>query len=415
MRKGQITLFIIIGILILIIFAVFYSFFSNQEAEAKRDVVDNSVLRLYIEQCVSDVANEGIKLIGLQGGHVEVKEPFIKFQKDRNEIKQNVSYGYENYSEVNYSAPNYPCKKSGFSDAFECYFAYRDGTLKYPFALYSLPMLNEGNESIKAQLENYIVKNVNTCVMEGVSNNLLPAYSESGDAVAEVRFLPESTLIVYNKTIVQSDGGSVVPTHSFVQEIPVKFDRIYNYAKQLIFNDLVSPVFDISNDYSEITLFLNNYVLESYADVENFKDVFIYYDGESRIEDKPFRFQFARQNFPPVLNYVDQFPSDKLIDIHVNIPDDAGFTYVTINPTAFDMNEDALVFTYSGWRQDYEGTTRSRITDPDRKWMSPGYDSKNGSATIKVDIADLGEWETILTVSDGELTDYQIITIHVED
>ena len=78
-KRGQVTVFIIIGIVILFTFAgVFYftQFSVKDEIVSEADIVIASVptefevLKVYTENCIEDVAKTGLKILGQQGGYI---------------------------------------------------------------------------------------------------------------------------------------------------------------------------------------------------------------------------------------------------------------------------------------------------------------------------------------------------------
>jgi uncharacterized protein YpmB len=78
MKKAQITIFIIIGIVILVI-AISLIYFSGhiKEKEAEAETIktqkipsDLEPLVNYIEACIEDAAKDGIFLLGKQGGAI---------------------------------------------------------------------------------------------------------------------------------------------------------------------------------------------------------------------------------------------------------------------------------------------------------------------------------------------------------
>ena len=74
-KRGQITAFIIIGILLLfVIGTIFYiKFWQEQKAiSAGEFEYSKEPVTAYVQACVKDIAEEGIQLIGLQGGYTEV-------------------------------------------------------------------------------------------------------------------------------------------------------------------------------------------------------------------------------------------------------------------------------------------------------------------------------------------------------
>ena len=82
-KRGQITVFVIIGIIILIsAFLLFYLKSQTQEKSETLTPVDIKPIKLYLDSSINDVVERGIYFICLQGGYYDVPNPvdysFIK-------------------------------------------------------------------------------------------------------------------------------------------------------------------------------------------------------------------------------------------------------------------------------------------------------------------------------------------------
>ncbi|MCF7910327.1 hypothetical protein K9L16_01490 [Candidatus Pacearchaeota archaeon] len=89
-KRGQVTIFIIIGIMIVIVGVLIYMFypqikstFSTQETNPE----------MFIQNCIEDELKENIEIISLQGGNLE-PEHFIMYQGEQIEY---LCYTEENY------------------------------------------------------------------------------------------------------------------------------------------------------------------------------------------------------------------------------------------------------------------------------------------------------------------------------
>jgi hypothetical protein len=70
-KKGQITLFIIIGIVVLLVAGVFLIIANKlNNREVTQEVGESSSLQSYVENCIEEVAIPAIYLQGLQGGYI---------------------------------------------------------------------------------------------------------------------------------------------------------------------------------------------------------------------------------------------------------------------------------------------------------------------------------------------------------
>ena len=81
-KKGQVTVFIIIGIL-LVAAAGAYFYLKASEAEAGIKPVEvtgiASAVNLFVNDCVRDTSEEAVLWIGMQGGYYKVPEPIFPF------------------------------------------------------------------------------------------------------------------------------------------------------------------------------------------------------------------------------------------------------------------------------------------------------------------------------------------------
>ncbi|MFH0978442.1 MAG: hypothetical protein V1837_04030 [Candidatus Woesearchaeota archaeon] len=79
-KRGQITIFIIIGIIMLIAAAIFYFSWARtteqpiqvEQVRALQLAEPAQQVKTYVEQCLSDYANSGIEILGLQAGFIYI-------------------------------------------------------------------------------------------------------------------------------------------------------------------------------------------------------------------------------------------------------------------------------------------------------------------------------------------------------
>src|SRR3989344_4137194 len=95
-RKGQVTVFIFIGIFILVILGVFIYFRSELlvRTTQKTNLGVSEQFRpvqQYYENCLADAAVDGINLVGSQGGYLNI---------DEDNSGRDVVYGFRSYLDV---------------------------------------------------------------------------------------------------------------------------------------------------------------------------------------------------------------------------------------------------------------------------------------------------------------------------
>ena len=92
-KRGQMTIFIIIGLLVLFL-AVFGLYLLGQQETTDVQVpTEAQPVKLYIDECLNTIANNGIELIASQGGYLD--------KKNGKEFDEGViAYGYANSEDV---------------------------------------------------------------------------------------------------------------------------------------------------------------------------------------------------------------------------------------------------------------------------------------------------------------------------
>ena len=86
-KRGQVTVFIIVAILIIAIIVLFFIFRSKILPEGSTEIQEQK-MQAYIENCISIGLVDGARLVGLQGGYLEAPENAVKLDIS------NVAYGY---------------------------------------------------------------------------------------------------------------------------------------------------------------------------------------------------------------------------------------------------------------------------------------------------------------------------------
>ena len=74
-KRAQITLFLIIAFVIIIL-GMIYFFYQNQLSEKKVEYVQPELMpiKIYIEECLKQITNDGLETIGLTGGYIDVPQ-----------------------------------------------------------------------------------------------------------------------------------------------------------------------------------------------------------------------------------------------------------------------------------------------------------------------------------------------------
>ena len=114
-KKGQVTVFIILGVLILAVFASYFffkSFTTTESLSAQEIIVDTTPIQLYVEGCLEKTAQDTINFISLQGGYYHLPKTYLDYSfvkipyyfDDGNEnfpSKENIASEMEKYFKIN--------------------------------------------------------------------------------------------------------------------------------------------------------------------------------------------------------------------------------------------------------------------------------------------------------------------------
>jgi hypothetical protein len=77
-KKSQITIFIVLGIIILILIGSFFLLINNSKNKIPSDF-DVNFFNQYVQECVNQVSLDGLKILGLKGGYINIPKA-INFQ-----------------------------------------------------------------------------------------------------------------------------------------------------------------------------------------------------------------------------------------------------------------------------------------------------------------------------------------------
>lgn len=107
MKKGQVTLFIITGIVILLITGLLYAFLGSDVLKAGPPENIKSVV-VYTEQCIENTADEGTMIQKMQGGYIKMPE---RLSRAEAYINMGFSVPYWYYDRMDYMPSKYRMEK----------------------------------------------------------------------------------------------------------------------------------------------------------------------------------------------------------------------------------------------------------------------------------------------------------------
>jgi len=303
--RAQLTVFIILGILIIVAFSVvFYasSLVSNQASMPKS--LQTQPVRDYVASCLERTAKDAFVLAGRQAGRIFVEQGGVFLTQEGVEVDgMFVPYAvvppegrvafYDSHP------PVYPFEGFPYIDG-------EDGVvLDGFFGFNRMPALHkrspEGllvNQSIQLTIETYIENALPACanwssfdfdIAAGEPNVSLVMARNASD-------LPNEQFVsVLLEWPIQAMAGPSTKLSSFAVRIPVRVSSLYFFAKGIIDGDVSNAGFVPRAKQS--------------FDVEVIQvgddDVVRVTDSLSVVDGVPFELWFARKNRPPPLWYVD--------------------------------------------------------------------------------------------------------------
>ena len=303
-RKSQITLFVIIGILLIFVAGIFFFYAKTILTNLpEQEIKGIEPINNYIINCIDQTATTAIELAGKQGGYIfesqgglvkdfsdVYKGKFFIPYTDQNGITYKVAYGISkrerDYGTI-YKAdtPEYPW--IGFPGDPPNY--------KGLFGDSELPVLykKDGPFSIQAEIESYVNNKTAECLDFSVF--------EDYEITAPENFKTEVT-IAKNDVVISLDYPVQIKTgtqtrnlNEFNVKKNIRLKAVYDFTKDLINLDNTDISFDIEKSSGGI-------YSDRKEDVYEHDDIIIVKDQRSLLGNRPYEFWFARQNRPPAHN-----------------------------------------------------------------------------------------------------------------
>jgi len=360
LKRGQVTVFIIVGILLLAIVGfMFYIVSEIQVGELKAEqeqiigkTFQKEALRIFVEDCLTDSLEEGLVLIGEQGRlwSTDPGSSAIHFLDGFTGItfltNYSVYYAITYREELEY--PNsYPCEDNRDESPAFCKY-------EYPNPATFGDKGNIGADNIESDLKSYMINQSSECVSEFLLSNL------------SISSQIEEEEIVISKLEIETDGISIDVQYPL--ELVVE-DEVYFHLVDFSFfypspklNDMLSKAVSdpLNREVGNVTFDITNQtVLETLSEVyrdldtevQNFSvdaDTVIRYEFEAGdiLKSKPYMFQFAIENRPPALDYASKFACSNY-DYLVLSGDDTELGEINIAPNALDPDDDIVTYTFS--------------------------------------------------------------------
>ena len=221
--KGQVTVFIILGIILLAIFSLFLFITGNsieqEVTSASRDVVEDIpsefiAVQLYTESCIESIATEGLILLGQQGGHLypDLIGSYSSIDPTNQDgiLLGSMPIPYWHYNSVANGQPN--------------------------VAVASLmPSLDDADDyySISNQLGRYVDEHLESCLQSFAPFQEQLFEFDYDHKETSVRIFDGELDVTTNMPLVVSRGESKAEMNSFYTEIGLDLKGYYELAKEI--------------------------------------------------------------------------------------------------------------------------------------------------------------------------------------
>ncbi len=393
-KRGQLTIFIILGIVLLIAFGFLFFvrnlfFQAKVEAEAQtklEEVFQSESFKTYTSSCLDEVSKDAILLIGKQGGNFYPSKYLPMQDNDKN---ISVSYGIT-WEPLNpdflppgafTSLPEYPrliniFQQSYFGNNNLPYLCQPEGPnqetqgdIKRETCTFLDPFVKPGYgpDSIQEQLSSYIAEKLDECINLSEIPGLGEVIVEQGNYDVEVIFGKEDVVInAIIPLVLYIEGETITQKAELSTNVDVRLKEVYELAHAIVEQDKkwlsfnkTSP--DFTDQLETLGKLMPGFSIElscpfcSYGDFVgyNYDDIIKITDSKSKIGKEPFVFMFAIENRIPVLediSYFNPFNESPLITYDIIVGSDQK---ILIEPEGYDPDEDLLEYLYEGWREDY--------------------------------------------------------------
>ena len=385
--RSQVTMLMIVGLtLFIVVSLVLYLSKSAVKKQSQQNikrtqesVVDAPSIREFVVKCLDKLAKDAIVLIGKQGGYIYSSQGgTLVDYADTDEglffVKHNGLNVAYNILPPRFAAPPYSSEVPDYPWPAFPYKTPASNAEIYEgfFGISNIPPLNssEGPNSIQTQIESFIDNNIANCAdfkifeKQGFEVSMEPAKTSVIIGSGDISIKSKLPITITNTATKETSK-----LNDFSDNMNIRIKDIYFFVKELIDSDIKNIKFDLgdkknSKDNINIKIISNKFSND---------DIVIITDGQQLVNGAPFEYTFSRRNRAPALYY---------------------FKKSTLSfPQGYIINQTDLL-----------QNSKLKAEDPDEDnytfTITPSPPKKLEVPQVKFKIE----------VSDGSLSDYQIIT-----
>ncbi|MAG91727.1 hypothetical protein CMO83_03560 [Candidatus Woesearchaeota archaeon] len=229
-KKSQATIFMIVGLIILIGGGIFY--YSTQKIqrpyEPEIKIIQEQVptefnpIKSYATDCAYSAGVEGLQIIGKQGGYITFSNRSLNREPFTITLNPTESDAVAFTRDTDLRIPYWWYLKSANNCKGNCQFASKR------------PDLRQSDNSIEKQLERYIDFRFKECL-----NNFQPfvdqgfKVTEEGKVKTDVTIASDDVLVVVEYPLSVERQGSTSDLTQFLVRIPINLERVYELATKI--------------------------------------------------------------------------------------------------------------------------------------------------------------------------------------
>jgi hypothetical protein len=257
-KRGQMTVFVIIGILLVIIIGIIFYLYGNKlkvqtEEEVKFDSSSIDSIKTFIQDCINKNSLDAVNLVGKHGGEIQ---PLF------------------------YQSWCYPETRTCDKISYLCY------TTEYSSCYNKKPFLKDYAEK---EIYNYMKSKLNNCIDLEKFRNSGFNIEKNGELKFNVSIGDYATIVNVNYPLTISKGDSSLKLDKFSKQIDVPLGRLIKNAESLVLLAQQNPSY---NSFAEALIFASNGELEIERKIFDDTDIYI-----TKLRNNPYKFQFAIQSF----------------------------------------------------------------------------------------------------------------------
>ena len=227
--KGQVTVFIIIGVVLLLGLVLFFSYreqvlvgreVPEREAVIEKLPTEFEPVRPFAEGCIEQAGTEALKIIGDRGGYIDALKSGMQAGEDA------TSSGAVIFSEGSHLVvPYWHYLKSSNKCTGKCEFSSEKP-----------PLTREGGEkSIEKQIDRYVNENLKSCLgefkaLEGQGFKI----TEKGTIDAQTRIAEDNVVIIVDYLLEIEKSGGTQTVSKFYTTIDAPLSKMYTFAEYIV-------------------------------------------------------------------------------------------------------------------------------------------------------------------------------------